>query len=344
MKVILPFELSPITRTYLNHAYPFGIVEGHFGKNFVSERMCDIYVNCLYSQEDRNNFYLYPEDGWFEKCGLVRQEPYVCQDKTKACVQEAIKEARRRLSKGQYVYASPNEGYISAISQGRHYDFDHECLLYGFDDGAGVYMSAGYKNGRYVPYTIPYGEYEAALLNVQKSDIELLFFRVNREYIFPGINANNVADRLSEYYNSYIPEFLSRRELSQYISSGRLKFGQNAWKELVLYLREARDEHRQVDMRYTRSFMEHKQLMKIRVEKLYEKGFISDDAMVRAASECYSQAQSAMSLAMKYNITGSLNVLMRAAQKITDVNEREAIYLNQVISELRVQCESCRRQ
>lgn len=66
--------------------------------------------------------------------------------------------------------------------------------------------------------------------------------------------------------------------------------------------------------------------------------------MVRAASECYSQAQSAMSLAMKYNITGSLNVLMRAAQKITDVNEREAIYLNQVISELRVQCESCRRQ
>ena len=47
MKVILPFELSPIIRTYLNHAYPFGIVEGHFGKNFVSERMCDIYVNCL---------------------------------------------------------------------------------------------------------------------------------------------------------------------------------------------------------------------------------------------------------------------------------------------------------
>ncbi len=341
MKVILPFELSPIIRTYLNHAYPFGIVEGHFGKNFVSELMCDIYVNCLYSQEDRNNFYQYPEDGWFEKCGLMRQEPYVCREKTMECVQEAIEEVRRRLSNGQYVYASPNEGYISVVSRGRIYDFDHECLLYGFDDAAGVYMSAGYINGRYVPYAIPYGEYEAALLNVQKSDIELLFFRVNRKYIFPGINAKNVADRLSEYYDSYIPGFLSRRELSQYISSGRLKFGRNAWREFALYLRDIGNECKQVDMRYTRSFMDHKQLMKIRIETLYEKGFISDDALVLAASECYSKAQLAMSLAMKYAAVGDSNALRRAAQKITDVNEREEVYLKQVISELR---ESSARQ
>lgn len=335
MKVVLPFELSPIIRTYLNHAYPFGIVEGHFGKNFASELMCDIYVNCLYSREDRNNFYQHPEDGWFEECGLIKHESYVCRDKTKECVQEAIKEARRKLSNGQYVYAAPNEGYISAVSQGKKYDFDHECLLYGFDDDAGVYMSAGYINRMYVPYTIPYDEYEAALLNMQNSVVELLFYSVNKTYTFPGINAKNVADRLSEYYNSYIPEFLSRQELSQYISSGMLKFGHNAWKELAIYLEDIGNGHKQVDMRYTRSFMDHKQLMKIRIDKLYEKGFISDNALVQAASECYSKAQSAMSLAMKYNITGDLNALMRAVQKIQDVNKKEEGYLNKVISELR---------
>ena len=106
-------------------------------------------------------------------------------------------------------------------------------------------------------------------------------------------------------------------------------------------MRDIGNERKQVDMRYTRSFMDHKQLMKIRIETLYEKGFISDGALVLAASECYSKAQLAMSLAMKYAAVGDSNALRRAAQKITDVNEREEVYLKQVISELR---ESSARQ
>ena len=142
---------------------------------------------------------------------LSRERPMVCQDRSKECVQEAIREARRRLAEGQYVYARPNEGYITAVSQGRQYDFDHECLLYGFDDAAGIYMSAGYIKNEYVPYTIHFDEYEAALLNKQKDDIELLFYSINIGYNVPDVNAKNVADRLSEYYDSYIPDFLSRQ-------------------------------------------------------------------------------------------------------------------------------------
>ena len=60
----------------LNQAYPFGIVEGHYDETFISELLSDIYVNCLYSGAEINKFYQYPEDGWFEKCGLIQREAY----------------------------------------------------------------------------------------------------------------------------------------------------------------------------------------------------------------------------------------------------------------------------
>ena len=122
---------------------------------------------------------------------------------------------------------------------------------------------------------------------------------------------------------------------SSYISSGMLKFGLNAWKELVIYLEGIMKGHAIVDLRYTRSFMDHKQLMKIRIDKLYEKGFISDFALVRTATRCCEKAKLAMYTALKYNVMGDSHVLLRSIQNIRDVNETEDVYLDKVISEIR---------
>ncbi len=91
MKVILPFELSPIIRTYLNHAYPFGIVEGHFGKNlFQSE--CVIYMSIACIARRIETIFIYiPRTGGLKNVAS--------SDKSHMCARIKQRRAYRKRSK-----------------------------------------------------------------------------------------------------------------------------------------------------------------------------------------------------------------------------------------------------
>ena len=258
----------------------------------------------------------------------------MCRERSKDCLSEALREVRKRLLSGQYVFAMPNERYLYKVSYGRSYDFDHECLLYGFDDDEGVYMSAGYIRGQYTAYKIPYEEYEQAMLHTQSGVVEFLFYTLSKTYIIQEPNITDIASKLSDYLNSDIPELSVKTELSLYISSGILKFGIDVWEELLLYILRTSSLHTQIDMRYLRSFVEHKLCMKLRTDKLFEKGYLSDRYFPRAAEVNYIKAQTAMSLAMKYNLTGDRYDLLRAGQNITEVNKTERTLLKKLINEL----------
>lgn len=334
MKTILPFELSPTVKTYLNQAYPLGIIEGYYGKSITEDLVCDNYINCLFNREDKNLFCQHPEDGWFEKCRLIRKETLMCRERSKDCLSEALREVRKRLLEGQYVFAMPNERYLSKVSYGRSYDFDHECLLYGLDDDEGVYMSAGYIRGHYTAYKISYEEYEQAMLHTQSGVVEFLFYTLSKTYIIQEPNVANITSKLSDYLNSDIPELSAKTELSLYISSGILKFGIDVWEELPLYISKTGSLHMPIDMRYPRSFAEHKLCMKLRTDRLFEKGYLSDRYLLRAAEVNYIKAQTAMSLAMKYNLTGDRYDLLRAVQNITEINKTERTFVKKLINEL----------
>lgn len=74
--------------------------------------------------------------------------------------------------------------------------------------------------------------------------------------------------------------------------------------------------------------------MKLRTDKLFEKGYLSDRYFPRAAEVNYIKAQTAMSLAMKYNLTGDRYDLLRAGQNITEVNKTERTLVKKLINEL----------
>lgn len=73
---LLPFEINPQIRTYLNYAYSFGVIEGNLGSGIIPRLICDSYVGCIYSYEDVNMFYIYNSNGdsWFENNGIMSHQ------------------------------------------------------------------------------------------------------------------------------------------------------------------------------------------------------------------------------------------------------------------------------
>ncbi len=333
MKILLPFETSPFIKTYVNHAYPFGIIEANFGEDVLSRLLCDKYVNCIYVRNDRNKFYITESDNWFEQNGVMTHKAYMCIEKSMSCVEESIAETKRRLSVGEYVLARLNEGRLSAVNQGRTYDFDHECLIYGFDDEAKQYRTAGYikRSGRgkqYVPYSITYEEYADALYNVECCVVELLFYKVNTDIVLPDADTAHVRLLLKQYVESDNPEYTNREDLRDLIAAGELKFGISAWDELATYIKSTESDSN-IDMRYIRQYYEHKLLMKKRMQYLSEG--VADLSVIKAASIVSEESQKVMALSLKYNMSRNVKLLDQISARIVSINEYEADYIRKVI-------------
>lgn len=201
MMKILPFKMDPQVRTYLNHAYAFGMVEGVLGSDIIPRLSCETYINCIYSRDDANKFYIYTynDDGWFEKTGIVSRDVHVCDDPNLKCVSEALQIAIRRIIGGEYVLCCPNEGRLSIHNMGRPYDFDHECLLWGVDVEEKTFQSSGYVRGRYMQYEIDFDELTNALINVCGGYVNMIFYRVDADFVFGPPNIQNVVFLLGEY-------------------------------------------------------------------------------------------------------------------------------------------------
>ena len=334
---LLPFEINPQIRTYLNYAYSFGVIEGNLGSGIIPRLICDSYVGCIYSYEDVNMFYIYNSNGdsWFENNGIMSHNSHVCKKCDIECISEAIEITKEKISSGEYVYCYPNEGYFTIINNGKPYNFDHECLLWGIDYDKRTFQSSSYIRGNYAPYEIGFDELYNALLNVQSGYVELLFFKLNSNFVFKPLKIDKVIFLLNEYMSSKCSDFNNRTDIKKYIDSGKLKFGIAVWKELINYLEKIGQSGEVIDMRYIRSFMDYKKLMKLRVEYLVNNNYLNKSYEYLSKIEHnYITTQNLMLMLLKYKYKPEDQLLRRAIEKIKIVNEMEQTYIPKLIDGL----------
>lgn len=74
------------------------------------------------------------------------------------------------------------------------------------------------------------------MLNVQIGVVELLFYKVNKNFVLPSIDLENVLMLFRHYLDSDIPKFSTRDDLREIIDAGELKFGISVWDELAKYI------------------------------------------------------------------------------------------------------------
>lgn len=297
-RVVLPFDLAPLLKTYHILAHPLGILGGVYpDKNSWFPWLCHKYINCsftdhpfflnVYSTDyyfsNDNTFELFeitlPGAGWediFEDTLNISKEKFI----------EILKEV---LLKGRYIAGIYNEKYIKAKDYFNVKDFAHDYLIYGYDDKLESFISAGYTStGFYESFHISYDEFYNSIF---KSDIKSLSLKMVK------------CRQHKEFKTNF---YVLQRDLNHYVNSTafngvnstEIAYGLKAWYKLIDYI----DCTETIGLRFVRLFMEHRRLMYLRLEYLSKQGYI-DNLLIEQYIESTKHAEKCYWFSIKYNLT-----------------------------------------
>ena len=313
-KVILPFEESPYIKMYHYLAFRWGIIQGN-AKEDITPWMCNKHVNCTYNEKKPIiPFEIAIWDTWPD---LHIQYLQITREFTENMSWDLVDIWRRMISLGCYPRGAYNEEHIPAKYPYKKFYHSHDYLLIGYDDDERVFHSVGYLPGHeFKRFTIPYDNMRESLLSLRVPVMYLEFLSyapVNGL----ALDIDTIMRDLSEYINSTTSVTMSKENV---------QFGMEAIRALNgRFAREGENEG--IDFRFTRGIMEHKFLMKTRVDYLTKNGYAVDAGFCDAADLVYKMSEKIHMLGLKYNMTQRKGVLDSLTAAIDEMLEIESEYL-----------------
>lgn len=327
-KCILPFTLDVEMRTYHSTAFPLGIMKANFidYENWLCNKM--ILVQSTHNDVD-NQFECVEDDWWSIIDGaLFKQNLQLAPQNYRTKGIDVISLNKEMLQKGNYISGLYNEYYIPGKEPFGKYDFNHDYIIYGFDDFQEVFKSAGYMaDGNYQFFDIEYKNYENAIAENKVSLAELMFSKVDPLYKIE-VDITTIKKKLMNYIYSYCDAQLYNQKADGYF------YGLSAWDMLSDYVRYNKETS--LDLRYGRLFMEHKNVMYKRLVKLFELSYINNCERLidDYYTDVYRRATITFNLFMKYNLTNQEKIKNRITSNIVRINELERELLTELVARL----------
>ena len=143
-------------------------------------------------------------------------------------------------------------------------------------------------------------------------------FHKIKEGYSPQINIDLIKSKLQSYLNSPID------------AQGRI-YGIAAWDKLSEYILN----NKNIDLRFSRAFMEHRKIMSKRISKLNELSYINNkELVVEYYTNVYLKAEIVHNLFIKYYLTKDLHISQRAANLILVINSTEKELINAFLEEI----------
>ncbi len=329
--VVLPFEPSPAVRCYHNNAFPLGIIQGNakvLNKD-ITPWIIGKYLNCVFNYDATDNRYEIDMTDWW---GIDEKIVYhQCIDMRIDTLEkvgiDGINLIKQLLNENFYVSGMFNEKHIPGKASYKKWDYVHDFIVYGYDDNKEVYYSAGYLgNRKYSAFEIPYKNFVASLYDSPSPKIDYNIWTFNREFDFK-VNVPRIFARFNDYYNS--SNYYGMRPSGSYGIEGNRKL-----KEFVNE-RGSRPEKPWIDDRYTRGFMEHKNLSVMCIKYLQEHNIINlEDSYIQLSDMIQQKANSIYMMAIKHNIAPNRDLLKDMIDCFEYIEEAEQIVLPKVISAL----------
>ncbi len=284
---ILEINTNPPVTTYNHHAFGTGIITTvWWGMNWVYN---NYILLGFYPDEGPLTFDFYMD---YIYCQPVFEREYL-SDSIMAYVSEKPERiAKEQLEAGKYLECCVDEYFIPGREPYRTYHFQHNILLYGYDDGKKVFYTAGYdETGKYTTGMVTYKEFRDSgpnYLNILRlrSDLD---FEIYPEYI----------QRQIMQYNGEAP----LEPVGSYPAKGR-KTGTDAVNALMGYIRECVLQGLPTDQRPVSILFNHRKLMNDRMKCLNEKG-MAEKYAVDEASEQMKLCEMLKNRQLIYNIRGN---------------------------------------
>ncbi len=249
-QVILPVNKNPPVKTYHHHAFGLGILTTN------PEAMNWVYDNYIllsyYPKGGILTFDFYMD---YIYCQPVFEREYLSDEMLKASKVNVMKYIHNALEREYYVVACVNEFYIPDREAYKTFSFQHNILIYGYDNHKKIFYTMGYnEKGKYTDGQVTYSEMKTANPN----RIELLKIREGFEY---KIHEENVVRQLKEFYG-----IQDITPVGSYPEEGRL-VGMDALIGLKEYIHECIHKGDSIDIRPLSILQQHSKLMLARIKK-----------------------------------------------------------------------------
>ncbi len=314
--VILPYEMQVETITYQHHAFALGIIKPNIRQ--YDQWLCNKFINCVTDK----GVTLHEEDVWMVKYGLcIKTGGYMNYEAFHVFCPDLVEKNKRMLEEKFYILGSYDEFYIPGKAAYQAQPLVHGYVIYGYDDQKGVFKSAGYlAGGRYKQFDITYEDYYRSVTEGEKTRLHHLdYFRINTEYE-GQIDIARIREKLTDFLESRGSANAKINEV----------YGVNAWEKFATYIEEAGDNG--IDMRYVRTYMEHKGIMDKRLKCLLKHGYLQDQSLCDVYNaKVFQKATRLFNMCLKYILTGDAELHKRMTALVREINATEQCLIEKVV-------------
>ena len=232
-----------------------------------------------------------------------------------------VEENKNMLDNGWYIFGIYNEFFIPRKRVYHKRDFMHGYIIFGYDDETQTFKSAGYlDDGHYQFFDIRYEDYFNSILGGTIEQLWITYYKINHNYK-PQLDINQLKSRIEKYLTS---------QKDTYAENDNRTYGMAALEMFHQYIASCNNDY--LDLRYGRSYMEHKCIMYKRLAFLYQNAYIHDDAICQEYfDKVYSRARIVFNLFLKYKITQDQNLLKHISEIVEQINREEKALLQHFI-------------
>lgn len=229
------------------------------------------------------------------------------------------------LDNGYYVIGHFDEYYVSCKEVYKKQHFDHDYLLYGYDDSKSGFLSIGYTGTftKYEEFVIKYNEfYDASkYVPVEKLNINLLKPKTQFNY---NIDIRSIREQLKEYLDS---------ESKFFNNYDKRIYGYNAVKRLCDRIENEIKTNSDIDLRGVRALYELKNFMYMRIIYLNDNGYIKiSDNRVKEYGDYVSFLKSFFKMCIEYNSREKDNITDDHLKELRFILSKEYEYLKTIYS------------
>lgn len=314
--IILPYEMQVEAIVYQHRAFALGIIKPNIRE--YDQWLCNKFINCICIQ----SYDLHDDNVWMVRDHLsIRTGGYMVYEAFHVFCPDIITKNKQMLEQGFYIWGTYDEFCIPGKAAYQQCSFIHGYLIYGYDDQAGVFKSAGYlADGRYVRFDIKYEDYyRSVTYGDDVRQLQLEYYRINKEYE-GRIDIPRIKEKLTDYLDSRGYDNPRPNET----------FGVSVWNKFEKYIDGV--EGNPVDMRYIRAYMEHKGIMDKRINCLWEHGYLRDPALSQSyREEVYQKAVQLFYMSLKYVLTGNTELRKRMTDLVGRINVSDQRLLEEVV-------------
>lgn len=328
---ILPIVEKPWIQAYQLRNFELGVMQNKTPWIYAK------YINCIYNPKSKIIFdHCISTSGRFfshEKAMLFQR--FILKNEIfNLDVMDFVEWTKDFLDKDWYVLGYFDEYHIKAKAAYGKIHFRHGIFIYGYDDAEELFYGIGYVDfAKYKTFTFSYDEFRLALPTdfdrenekFNPHDIDLIQFNVvkeNPDYKFE-FNLKEVYTCISDFLNSRDSFVEGRKDLV---------YGIECEREFANYILDSKNSY--LDIRYSRLFMELKDIMVRRLNYLVEINALPPN-IVEEYKEIAKMQTTVHLLFIKYELRRKEDIPARAAAIINNIIEAELKILPKICDALR---------